>query len=64
MSGSLTVKPSIQSKKGKGMHVLLWELSDKEDKMGIGLDVPEDPQQPYLHDYCAYMDVSEQMSEG
>ena len=46
------------------MHVLLWELSDKEDKMGIGLDVPEDPQQPWLHDYCAYMDVSEQMPEG
>jgi hypothetical protein len=65
LSGGLTVRSSVQSKKGKGLHALLQELSDEEDEMvGMGLDVPEDPQRPWLCDYWAYMDVLEQMLEG
>jgi hypothetical protein len=47
------------------VHALLRELSNEEDEMeGVGLDVPEDPQRPWLRDYHAYMDVLEQMPEG
>jgi hypothetical protein len=36
----------VQSRKNKGLQVLLWELSDDEDTMmDTGLDVPDDPQQ-------------------
>jgi hypothetical protein len=59
------VRPSTQSNKGKGLYALLRELSDEEDEMiGVGLDVPEDPQRPWLRDYRAYIDVLEQMPEG
>jgi len=59
------VRPSAQLKKHQGVHALLRELSDEEDgTVGIGLNVPEDPQWPWLHDYHAYMDVLEQMPEG
>ena len=66
LSGSSTVRPSVQPKKGKGLHVLLRELSDDEDDMimDTGLDVPDDPQRPWLRDYHAYMDVPEQVREG
>jgi hypothetical protein len=65
MSGSSTARPSAQSKKNKGPRALLRELSDEEDGMvSTGLDVPEDPKQPWLRDYHAYMDVLEQMLDG
>ena len=60
--------PSTQSRKGKGLNALLQELSDdKEDTvMDIGLLVPDDPEQPWLHDFCAYLDASvlEKVLEG
>ena len=60
-----TVRLSTQSKKGKGLHALLRELSDDEDTvMDTGLLVPDDPQRPWLHDYHAYMDFLEQVPEG
>ena len=65
MSSDSTARPSVQPKKGKGVHALLRELSDEEDELvGTGLDVPEDPQRPWLHDYRAYMDSLEQIPEG
>ena len=55
----------MQTRKDKGLNVLLRELSDnKEDTtMDTGLNVPDDPQ-PWIHNYHAYMDVSEQVLEG
>jgi len=66
---SSTTKPSAQSKKGKGLHVLLRELSDDEELEGrnmdmAGPDVPDDPQQPWLHGYHGYVDVPEQVPDG
>ena len=59
------MKPSAQSRKNKGLQALLRELSDDEDTMmDTGLDVPDDPQRPWLRDYRAYMDVPEQVPEG
>ena len=59
-------RSSAPSRKDKGLHALLQELSnDKEDTaMDTGLDVPDDPQRPWLHDYRAYVDVLEQVPEG
>ena len=58
--------PSVPSIKGKGLHALLRELSDDEEDaaMDIGVDIPHDPQQPWFRDFCAYMDVPEQVPEG
>jgi hypothetical protein len=66
LSGSSVVRPTAQPRKGKGLHVLLRELSDDEDNMDMdtGLDVPDDPERPWLRDYKAYMDVVEQVREG
>jgi hypothetical protein len=65
LSSDSIARPSTQPKKGKGVHALLRELSNKEDRTaGTGLDVPEDPQRPWLHDYRAYMDILEQMPVG
>jgi len=60
------MRPLAQSKKGKGLHALLRELSDDEEDatVHLSLDVPYDPQRPWLHDYHAYMDVLEQVPEG
>jgi hypothetical protein len=59
------VRLSVQSRKNKGLQALLQELSDDEDTMmDTGLDVPDDPQRPWLRDYHAYMDVPEQVPEG
>jgi len=56
---------SAQSRKGKGLHALLRELSDDDEPTtNMGLDVPEDPQRPWLHDYRAYMDVLEKVPDG
>ena len=57
--------PSVLSKKSKGLNALLRELSDDEEDVVVdtGLDIPEDPQQPWLHNYHAYMDVPEQVLE-
>ena len=57
--------PSVLSKKSKGLHALLRELSDDEEDVmaDTGLDVPEDPQRPWLCDYHAYLDVPEQVPE-
>ena len=57
----------MQPRKGKGLNVLLRELSDNEDNiMDTGSDVPlaEDPQRPWFRDFHAYMDVPEQVREG
>lgn len=58
--------PSASSKKNKGPCDLLQELSDDEDDtmVDVGLDMPDNPQHPWLHDYHAYMDVFEQVPEG
>jgi hypothetical protein len=66
LSGSSTAMPLVKSRKDKGLSALLRELSDdKEDTtMDTQSDVPDDPQQPWIRDYCAYMDVPEQVPEG
>jgi hypothetical protein len=47
------------------LQALLRELSDDEDMMmDTGLDVPDDPQRPWLRDYRAYIDFPEQVPEG
>jgi hypothetical protein len=57
--------PSTLLTTSKGLHALLQELSDDEDnEADTGMDIPTDPQRPWLHDYCAYMDVPEQVPEG
>jgi hypothetical protein len=58
--------PSVLSTKNKGLHALLRELSDDEEDMAVdtGVDVPDDPQWPWLRDYHGYMDVREQVPEG
>ena len=56
---------STLSTTNKGLHALLRELSDDEDdEADTGVDIPTDPRRPWLHDYCAYMDVPEQVPEG
>ena len=57
---------SVLSTKSKGPHALLQELSDnKEDTVAdTWMDVPDDPQWPWLHDYHAYMNIPEQVPEG
>ena len=47
------------------MRALLRELSDNEDDIiaRAGVDIPQDSQQPWLHDYCSYMDAFEQVPE-
>jgi len=59
-------RQSVPPRKDKGSCALLRELSDDEDNVmvDIGLDVPDDPQQPWLHDYHAYIDILEQVPEG
>lgn len=67
MSGnSTTVVPATQSRKKKGLHVLLRELSDDEENtlVDIASNMPVDPQRPWLSDYHAYIDVREQVPEG
>jgi len=56
----------MESRRGKGLHALLRELSDDEDDAmaDTGPDVPDDPQRPWLRDYRAYMDVLEQVPDG
>ena len=60
--------PSTQSRKGKGLNALLQELSDDEEDtvMDTGLLVPDDPEWPWLRDFCAYLDASilKQVLEG
>ena len=58
------MRPSAPSRKNKGLCALLRELSDEEDTVpDTGLDVPDDPQRPWLRDYRAYIDVVEQVPE-
>ena len=65
MSGGSTVRPPVQPRKGKGLNMLLRELSDDEDNMmDTRLDVQDDPQRPWFRDFHAYMDVPEQVREG
>ena len=60
------MRASALSRKDKGLHTLLRKLSDDEEDVVVdpGLDVPEDPQQPWLCDYRAYLDVLEQVPKG
>ena len=47
------------------MNALLRELSDDDEPTtDMGLDIPDDPQRPWLRDYRAYMDVLEQVPDG
>jgi len=64
-SGSMT-RVSAPSRKNKGLCALLQELSDNEEDTMVdaGLDVPDDPQRPWLCDYHAYVDILEQVPEG
>ena len=65
LNGGSITGLSTRSRKGKKLHALLRELSDDEDVMvDMGLDVPDDPQRPWIHDYHAYMDVNEQLPDG
>jgi len=59
-------RQSVPPRKDKGSRALLRELSDDEDNamVDIGLDVPDDPQRPWLRDYHAYIDILEQVPEG
>ncbi|KAF8470959.1 hypothetical protein DFH94DRAFT_811464 [Russula ochroleuca] len=59
---SMSTWAPAQSRMGKKLNALIWdsELSDEESLQEIGLNVPDDPQRPWLRDYCAYMDVPEQ----
>ena len=59
-------RQSVPPRKDKGSRALLRELSDNEDNamVDIGLDVPDDPQRPWLRDYHAYIDILEQVPEG
>ena len=59
-------RSSAPSRKDKGLRALLRELSDDEEDtaMDTGLDVPDDPQRPWLRDYRTYVDVLEQVPEG
>ena len=56
----------MQSRKGKKLRTLLRELSDNDNDeiQDSGLQVPDDPQRPWLRDYHAYIDVLEQVPEG
>jgi hypothetical protein len=57
--------PSQLLTTSKGLHALLQELSDDEDnEADTGVDIPNDPQHPWLWDYCAYIDVPEQVPKG
>jgi hypothetical protein len=62
------MRASTLSRTDKGVRDLLRELSDDEGdtatQMDIGLDVPDDPQRPWLHDYRTYLDVLEQVPKG
>jgi hypothetical protein len=48
--------------------MLLRELSDDDDLEeatgNTGLNMPDDPQRPWLCDYHAYMDMFEQVLDG
>ena len=60
------MRASAPLRKDKRLHTLLRELSDDEDDTVVdpGLDVPDDPQWPWLRDYRAYLNVLEQVPEG
>lgn len=66
MSDGSVTRPSMRSRKDKGLHALLRELSDDDEDTATdtGLDVPDDPQRPWLRDFHAYIDVLEQVPEG
>lgn len=66
MNNGSIMRPSAPSRKDKGLRTLLRELSDDEEDTVVdtGLDVPDDPQCPWLRDYRAYIDVLEQVQEG
>ena len=57
---------SVPLAKSKGLYALLRELSDDDEDTAAdtGIDIPTDPQWPWLHDFGAYMDVHEQVPEG
>ena len=66
MSGASTTKASAPSRKDKGIRALLRELSDDEEDIVVDtrLDVPDDPQRPWLQDFRAYLDIFEQVPGG
>jgi hypothetical protein len=63
--GSIT-RPSALFRKDEGLRTLLRELTDDKEDTAVdtGVDVPGDPQRPWLCDYRAYVDVPEQVPEG
>ena len=53
------------TKSKKGFHALLRELSDDEDEItNMGHDIPEDPNQPWLRHFRAFMDAIEHVPDG
>jgi hypothetical protein len=57
--------PSVPLTKSKELRALLRELSDDEEDVAVDTtDIPTDPQRPWLCDFCAYIDVREQVPEG
>ena len=58
--------PSVPLTKSKGLCALLRELSndDEDTAADTRIDIPTDPQRPWLCDFSAYMDVCEQVPEG
>jgi hypothetical protein len=61
LNGSTMTEHAARSK-SKKIHALLRELSDDEDNLvNVGLeslDVPSNPQRPWLNNYRAYMDFA------
>ena len=59
-------RPSVPFRKNKGLRTLLRELTDDEEDAAVdtGVNVSDDPQRPWLCNYCAYVDVLEQVPEG
>ena len=60
------IRPSVPFRKNKGLCTLLQELTDDEEDAAVdtGVNVSDDPQRPWLRNYCAYVDVLEQVPEG
>jgi hypothetical protein len=59
LNGGTITGYSARPKKVKKVNVLARELSDHEqDLADIGLDIPDDPQRPWLHAYHAYVDTA------
>jgi hypothetical protein len=63
--GSDSQQSTETRKSKKGMRALLRELSDDEDdSTSLGPNIPEDPKQPWLRHFRAFIDAAEQVPDG